>query len=43
MFFWVGRRSGPLQEALLDLRVLCVGVHCQPEVGEAREQARGDA
>ncbi|RJF73839.1 chloramphenicol phosphotransferase [Deinococcus cavernae] len=30
------------QEALLDLRVLCVGVHCQPEVGEAREQARGD-
>lgn len=29
-------------DALTDLRVLWVGVHCPPEVGEAREQARGD-
>lgn len=30
------------QEALFDLRVLWVGVHCPVELGEAREQARGD-
>ena len=29
-------------DALTDLSVLWVGVHCPPEVGEAREQDRGD-
>lgn len=30
------------QEVLTDLRVAWIGVHCSVDIGEAREQARGD-
>nr|WP_199698664.1 hypothetical protein [Deinococcus cavernae] len=39
---WAGG-SGPLAGGSVRPAVLCVGVHCQPEVGEAREQARETA